>query len=95
MEQQELNQLIQDYERLFHKVLQRCSLFPGQVDYEDHLQELRLLFFMRAKEYATKSEFKAANDITYLFRHLLWRMGTILSATFAKRPTKMSRITHE
>ena len=33
MEQQELNQLIQDYERLFHKVLQRCSLFPGQVDY--------------------------------------------------------------
>ena len=74
MEQQELNQLIQDYERLFHKVLQRCSLFPGQVDYEDHLQELRLLFFMRAKEYATKSEFEMANDITYLFRHLLWRM---------------------
>jgi len=58
MEQQELNQLIQDYERLFHKVLQRCSLFPGQVDYEDHLQELRLLFLCEQKNTPRKANLK-------------------------------------
>lgn len=74
MEQEALNQLIQDYEGLFYKVLQRCSIFPGQADYEDHLQELRLLFFMRARDYPTRSHFEMANDVTYLFRHLMWRI---------------------
>ncbi|WP_231556737.1 hypothetical protein [Tetragenococcus muriaticus] len=47
MQTTELNQLVQDYQRLFHKVLRKCSIFPGQPDYEDHMQELRLLFFLK------------------------------------------------
>ncbi|MHC5268647.1 RNA polymerase sigma factor [Enterococcus sp. LJL98] len=74
MEEEALNQLIQDYEGLFYKVLQRCGIFPGQADYEDHLQELRLAFYLRAKTYPSRGHFEMANEITYLFRHLLWRM---------------------
>lgn len=74
MEEEGLNQLIQDYERLFFKVLQRCGIFPGQADYEDHLQELRLLLFLRAQKYPSRGHFEMENDVTYLFRYLLWRI---------------------
>src|SRR5699024_3739407 len=72
MKQTELDQLLEDYSRLFYKVLHKCSIFPGQADYEDHLQELRLLFFLRAKPYESRALFEAENNITYLFRFLLW-----------------------
>lgn len=72
MNQHELEQLVDDYQRLFYKVLRRCSIFPGQNDFEDYLQELRILFFLRAKKYATRGQFEAENNISYLFRYLLW-----------------------
>lgn len=77
MEKEVLDQLIQDYEGLFYKVLQRCSIFPGQADYEDHLQELRLLLFLRAQVYSSRGHFEMENDVTYLFRHLMWRIVDI------------------
>ena len=72
MNQHELEQLVDDYQRLFYKVLRRCSIFPGQNDFEDYLQELQILFFLRAKKYATRGQFEAENNISYLFRYLLW-----------------------
>lgn len=72
MKQQELDQLVQDYSRLFYKVLRKCSIFPGQADYDDHLQELRLLFFLKAKPYESRGQFEAENNVTYIFRFLLW-----------------------
>lgn len=72
MNQHELEQLVDDYQRLFYKVLRRCSIFPGQNDFEDYLQELRILFFLRAKKYATREQFEVENNISYLFRYLLW-----------------------
>lgn len=72
MQTTELNQLVQDYQRLFYKVLRKCSIFPGQPDYEDHMQELRLLFFLKAKPYETRGLFEAENNVSYLYRFLLW-----------------------
>lgn len=74
MTNEELDELIQDYEGLFRKVLQRCGLFPGQADFEDYLQELRVLFYLRAKEYASRGLFERDNEVTYLFKFLLWRI---------------------
>lgn len=74
MTNEELDELIQDYEGLFRKVLQRCGLFPGQADFEDYLQELRVLFYLRAKEYASRGLFEMDNEVTYLFKFLLWRI---------------------
>ncbi|MDN6701791.1 MAG: sigma-70 family RNA polymerase sigma factor [Tetragenococcus koreensis] len=72
MQTKELDQLVQDYQRLFYKVLRKCSIFPGQPDYEDHMQELRLLFFLKAKPYETRGLFEAENNVSYLYRFLLW-----------------------
>lgn len=72
MQTTELDQLVQDYQRLFYKVLRKCSIFPGQPDYEDHMQELRLLFFLKAKPYETRGLFEADNNVSYLYRFLLW-----------------------
>lgn len=72
MQTKELDQLVQDYQRLFYKVLRKCSIFPGQPDYEDHMQELRLLFFLKAKPYETRGLFEADNNVSYLYRFLLW-----------------------
>ncbi|MDN6385090.1 MAG: sigma-70 family RNA polymerase sigma factor, partial [Tetragenococcus koreensis] len=72
MKTTELNQLVQDYQRLFHKVLRKCSIFPGQPDYEDHMQELRLLFFLKAKPYESRGLFEAECNVSYLYRFLLW-----------------------
>ncbi|WP_207942095.1 hypothetical protein DOK78_002976 [Enterococcus sp. DIV2402] len=72
MKQQELEQLVQDYQGLFYKVLRRCSIFPGQTDFEDYFQELRILFFLRAEKYESRGYFEAENNISYLFRYLLW-----------------------
>lgn len=74
MTNEELDELIQDYEGLFRKVLQRCGLFPGQADFEDYLQELRVLFYLRAKGYASRGLFEMDNEVTYLFKFLLWRI---------------------
>lgn len=74
MTNEELDQLVRDYKGLFYRVLQRCGTFPGQAAYEDELQELRLLFFLRAQQYETRGLFEMENDVTYLFRHLLWRL---------------------
>lgn len=72
MQTKELDQLVQDYQRLFYKVLRKCSIFPGQADYEDHMQELWLLFFLKAKPYETRGLFEAENNVSYLYRFLLW-----------------------
>lgn len=72
MQAKELEQLVQDYQRLFHKVLRKCSIFPGQADYEDHMQELRLLFFLKAKPYESRGLFEAENNVSHLYRFLLW-----------------------
>lgn len=72
MTKDELDQLVRDYTGLFNRVLARCGIIPGQVNYEDELQDLRLLFFLRAKKYESREVFEAENDITYLFRFLLW-----------------------
>lgn len=72
MEIQELEQLVTDYQRLFHKVLRRCSIFPGQNDYEDYLQELRLRFYLKAEPYISRGHFEAENQVYYLFNYLLW-----------------------
>lgn len=74
MTNEELDQLVRDYEGLFHRVLQRCGIFPGQETYEDDLQELRLLFFLRAQKYPSRGFFEMENNITLLFRYLLWRL---------------------
>lgn len=74
MTNEELDELIQDYEGLFRKVLQKCGVFPGQADFEDDLQELRVLFYLRAREYANRGFFEMENELTYLFKFLLWRM---------------------
>lgn len=72
MQRKELDQLVQDYQRLFYKVLRKCSIFPGQPEYEDHMQELRLLFFLKAKPYETRGLFEAECNVSYLYRFLLW-----------------------
>jgi len=72
MQAKELDQLVQDYQRLFYKVLRKCSIFPGQPDYEDHMQELRFLFFLKAKPYETRGLFEAENNVSYIYRFLLW-----------------------
>lgn len=72
MDKDELEQLVEDYQRLFHKVLQRCSIFPGQNDYDDYLQELRVLFFLKAQPYDSRGLFEAENNVSYLFKYLLW-----------------------
>lgn len=74
MTNEELDELIQDYEGLFRKVLQKCGVFPGQADFEDDLQELRVLFYLRAREYTSRGLFEMENELTYLFKFLLWRM---------------------
>lgn len=72
MEQNEMNELIADYQRLFYKVLRRCSIFPGQADYEDAMQDLRLKFFLKAQAYESRGLFEAENKVGYLFQYLLW-----------------------
>lgn len=74
MTNEELDELIQDYEGLFRKVLQKCGVFPGQADFEDDLQELRVLFYLRAREYTSRGLFEMENELTYLFKFLLWRI---------------------
>ena len=72
MSSEELNQLVDDYQRLFYKVLRRCGIFPGQSDFDDYLQELRLRFYLRAESYESRGQFEAANSVTYLFKYCLW-----------------------
>lgn len=72
MNEQELTDLVNDYQALFYKVLRRCSIFPGQNDFEDYLQELRILFYLRAKKYPSRGFFEAENQVGYLFKYLLW-----------------------
>lgn len=72
MNEQELAELVNDYQRLFYKVLRKCSIFPGQNDFDDYLQELRILFYLRAKKYPSRGMFEAENNVSYLFKYLLW-----------------------
>ena len=72
IKQEEINELVHDYENLFYKVLRRCSVFPGRPGFEDALQELRLKFFLKADPYETRGLFEADNNIAYLFKYLLW-----------------------
>ena len=72
MERQELEQLVDDYQRLFYKVLRRCGIFPGHREFDDYLQELRLRFFLRAQGYDSRGHFEAENSVTYLFKYFLW-----------------------
>ena len=62
------------YERLFYKVLIRAGIFPSHPDFEDYLQELRLMLFERARRYPDEGIFRNENEVNYLFGFLLWRV---------------------
>lgn len=70
----EINECIRQYEGLFYKVLKRCGIFKSHVLYEDYLQELRILFYQKAENYQSLEDFQKENDVTYLFRYLLWKV---------------------
>lgn len=66
--------LIEQYEGLFYKVLMRAGIFRSNPEFEDYLQEVRILFYQRAQDYVDEVSFRADNDIGYLFGYLLWRV---------------------
>lgn len=66
--------LMASYERLFYKVLIRAGIFPSHPDFDDYLQELRLLLFERAQHYPEEGIFRNENEVNYLFGFLLWRV---------------------
>jgi DNA-directed RNA polymerase specialized sigma24 family protein len=66
--------LMNSYERLFYKVLIRAGIFPSHPDFEDYLQELRILLFERARLYPNEGLFRSENEINYLFGFMLWRV---------------------
>lgn len=66
--------LMASYERLFYKVLIRAGIFPSHPDFEDYLQELRLMLFERARKYPDEGIFRNENEVNYLFGFLLWRV---------------------
>jgi hypothetical protein len=66
--------LMASYERLFYKVLIRAGIFPSHPDFDDYLQELRLLLFERAQRYPEEGIFRNENEVNYLFGFLLWRV---------------------
>jgi len=70
----DVEKLIKDYDGLFHKVLMRAGVFRSHADYEDYLQEVRILFYQRAQSYEDEGSFRVANEIGYLFHFLLWRV---------------------
>lgn len=74
MKEDELNQLLQDYTPLFHKVLKACHVYVVNNDYEDYLQIVREGFFLYAKEFATRAEFDQNYQLGYLFQRLRWQV---------------------
>lgn len=70
----EWHTLMASYERLFYKVLIRAGIFPSHPDFEDYLQELRLMLFKRARRYPDEGIFRNENEVNYLFGFLLWRV---------------------
>lgn len=70
----EWHTLMASYERLFYKVLIRAGIFPSHPDFEDYLQELRLMLFERARRYSDEGIFRNENEVNYLFGFLLWRV---------------------
>jgi len=66
----EWHTLMASYERLFYKVLIRAGIFPSHPDFEDYLQELRLMLFERARRYPDEGIFRNENEVNYL----LWRV---------------------
>ncbi|MCD5075297.1 sigma-70 family RNA polymerase sigma factor [Enterococcus gallinarum] len=70
----EWHTLMASYERLFYKVLIRAGIFPSHPDFEDYLQELRLMLFERARRYPDEGIFRNENEVNYLFGFLLWRV---------------------
>ncbi|MDV7824390.1 sigma-70 RNA polymerase sigma factor region 4 domain-containing protein [Enterococcus gallinarum] len=70
----EWHTLMASYERLFYKVLIRAGIFPSHPDFEDYLQELRLMLFERTRRYPDEGIFRNENEVNYLFGFLLWRV---------------------
>ncbi|OTN75882.1 hypothetical protein A5886_000958 [Enterococcus sp. 8G7_MSG3316] len=70
----DVERLIKQYEGLFYKVLVRAGIFRSHADYEDYLQEVRILFYQRAESYSDEASFRQDNEIGYLFSFLLWRV---------------------
>lgn len=70
----DVERLIKQYEGLFHKVLMRAGVFRNHPEYEDYLQEVRILFYQRAQNYCDQASFQKDNEIGYLFSFLLWRV---------------------
>lgn len=74
MTPESIESLLYDYQNLCHKVLHTAHLSPYSENYEDYFQELQLQLFFRAKSYESRTAFEEANDVTYLFRFLLWHI---------------------
>lgn len=67
MEKNQSEKLLQQYEPLFHKVLQRCGIYYSHPDYQDYLQILRLSFFRWSQSHQLE-------ELSELFGFLCWQV---------------------
>lgn len=74
MEQKELEDLCQKYEKLYHKVVMKCGIYQNNQEYEEYVQLARIVFFEVVREFATQKSFEAAYPIGYLFQKIVWKI---------------------
>lgn len=76
MEQKELEDLCQKYEKLYHKVVKKCGVYQNNQEYEEYVQLARIAFFEVARDFATSKKFEEAYPIGYLFQKIVWEIKT-------------------
>ena len=73
-------------------MLIRAGIFPSHPDFEDYLQELRLMLFERARRYPDEGIFRNENEVNYLFGFLLWRVIDLQRKVIVKTTDSSNRI---
>ncbi|MBO0481455.1 hypothetical protein [Candidatus Enterococcus courvalinii] len=74
MEQKELEDLCQKYEKLYHKVVKKCGVYQNNQEYEEYVQLARIAFFEVAREFIAPKTFEEAYPIGYLFQKIVWKL---------------------
>jgi len=79
-----INKLIKSYEPLMHKLLHR---FKVKKDYEDNLQELRIVVWKASERYTKRPDDKnPAKFFTYVYRAMINELQNILKVRYRITP---------
>lgn len=77
MERGQLNEWLLLHQDFFEKILRRAGISEGQADFDDYLQELRLICCKLSEPFATQQAFEEVWPKGLLFQKLVWQATDI------------------